>query len=225
MLCKVSANDRRRYICNIYTHWTRTCSTIYRQTTGPALWFSLPCILCRYSVVILTYQIHNTWLTINHIDYLWFGQFSQWVTVSCYILLRCWQHAVVRNTVYTITYPHGFVCFVLSRLYDISSQIEIIPIFIFFMVSSLKQKYCLWPEEPTLNDVGKYLGTRWFRYPCTRGCVFLHHSCTWYMDHSVYRFRQSETTLHCNVVSHWLSPYTEWSLRHGRYAMNIPSSL
>ena len=114
MLCKVSANDISRYICNIYTPWTRTCSAIYRQTTGPALWFSLPCILCRYSVVIITYQIYSTWLTINHIDYLWFGQFSQWVTVSCYILMRCWQHAVVRDTVYTITYPHGFrmVCFV-----------------------------------------------------------------------------------------------------------------
>ena len=31
-------------------------------------------------------------------------------------------------------------------------------------------------------------------------------------DHSVYGFSQWETTSHCNVVSHWLSPYTELSL-------------
>ena len=29
---------------------------------------------------------------------------------------------------------------------------------------------------------------------------------------SGYGFRQCETTLHCNVVSHWLSLYPEWSL-------------
>ena len=27
-----------------------------------------------------------------------------------------------------------------------------------------------------------------------------------------YDFRQWETTLHCNAISHWLSPYQEWSL-------------
>ena len=30
--------------------------------------------------------------------------------------------------------------------------------------------------------------------------------------HSVYGLSQWEATLHCNVVSHWLSPYPEWSL-------------
>ena len=29
-----------------------------------------------------------------------------------------------------------------------------------------------------------------------------------------YDFRQWETTLHCNAISHWLSPYQEWSLIH-----------
>ena len=33
-----------------------------------------------------------------------------------------------------------------------------------------------------------------------------------YRDHSVYWFNQWETTLKFNVVSHWLCPYTEWSL-------------
>ena len=31
-------------------------------------------------------------------------------------------------------------------------------------------------------------------------------------DHSGYVVSQWETTLHCNVVSHWLNPYQEWSL-------------
>ena len=31
-------------------------------------------------------------------------------------------------------------------------------------------------------------------------------------DHSGYGLSQWETTLYCNVVSHWLSPYPEWSL-------------
>ena len=31
-------------------------------------------------------------------------------------------------------------------------------------------------------------------------------------DHSGYGFSQGETTLQCNVVPHWLSPYPEWSL-------------
>ena len=33
--------------------------------------------------------------------------------------------------------------------------------------------------------------------------------------HSGHVLYQWETTLHCNVVSHWLSPYSEWSLEHG----------
>ena len=31
-------------------------------------------------------------------------------------------------------------------------------------------------------------------------------------DHSEFGFSQWETTLHCNVASHWLSPYPEWSI-------------
>ena len=33
-----------------------------------------------------------------------------------------------------------------------------------------------------------------------------------YRDHFVYAPSQWETTLHCNVVSHWLGAYTKWSL-------------
>ena len=33
-------------------------------------------------------------------------------------------------------------------------------------------------------------------------------------DHSVNGLSQWETMLHCNIVFHWLSPYTEWSLLH-----------
>ena len=37
-------------------------------------------------------------------------------------------------------------------------------------------------------------------------------------DHSGYGFSQWETTLQCNVVSHCLNPYPEWSLFNGRYS-------
>ena len=33
----------------------------------------------------------------------------------------------------------------------------------------------------------------------------------------MYGFCQRETTIYCNVVSHWLSPYTTWSLFCRRY--------
>ena len=33
-------------------------------------------------------------------------------------------------------------------------------------------------------------------------------------DHSCYGLSQWEMVLHCNVISHWLSPYLEWSLKH-----------
>ena len=35
----------------------------------------------------------------------------------------------------------------------------------------------------------------------------------WSRDHFVNVLSQWETTLHCNVVSHWLGAYTKWSLR------------
>ena len=34
----------------------------------------------------------------------------------------------------------------------------------------------------------------------------------YFRDHSVYSLRQWDTTLQCNVGSHWLNTYTEWSL-------------
>ena len=34
----------------------------------------------------------------------------------------------------------------------------------------------------------------------------------WSIDHSGYGCSQWRMTLQCNVVSHWLSPYSEWSL-------------
>ena len=38
------------------------------------------------------------------------------------------------------------------------------------------------------------------------------HPPTECMGHSVYGSSRWETTLHCNVVPHWLSPYLKWSL-------------
>ena len=39
--------------------------------------------------------------------------------------------------------------------------------------------------------------------------------------HSVYGFSQWEMTLQCNIVSYWLSPYTEWSLPHILYRSTL----
>ena len=38
-------------------------------------------------------------------------------------------------------------------------------------------------------------------------------------DHSGHELSQWETTLHCNVVSHWLSSYSEWAMKsmHPQY--------
>ena len=42
-------------------------------------------------------------------------------------------------------------------------------------------------------------------------CIFYGIYCM-YRDHFVYTPSQWETTLHCNVVSHWLRAFTKWSL-------------
>ena len=56
---------------------------------------------------------------------------------------------------------------------------------------------------------------------CSGGCYWLHGqiialciSYTYCRVHFVYAPSQWETTLHCNVVSHWLGAYTKWSLRY-----------
>ena len=43
--------------------------------------------------------------------------------------------------------------------------------------------------------------------------VILEETCPRVRDHSVCGSSQWVTTLQCNVVSHWLSPYTEWYLK------------
>ena len=40
-------------------------------------------------------------------------------------------------------------------------------------------------------------------------------------DHFSYAPSQWETTLHCNVVSHWLGAYTKWTLEWLTFADNI----
>ena len=45
----------------------------------------------------------------------------------------------------------------------------------------------------------------------TPGLSLCHTNFILPRDHSRYGLSQWETTLHCNVVSHWLSPYPEWS--------------
>ena len=56
-----------------------------------------------------------------------------------------------------------------------------------------------WEDEPDYNKDTSVLPTYLTRH------------------HSMYGFSQWETTLHCNVVSDWLNPYSEWSLITERY--------
>ena len=49
-----------------------------------------------------------------------------------------------------------------------------------------------------------------------------HGTTTWGRDRFVFAPSQWETTLHCNVVSHWLGAYTKWSLR-GRQPVGLLS--
>ena len=59
----------------------------------------------------------------------------------------------------------------------------------------------------------RYSGTPWRAYRvCHMGCFILNHR-----DHSMYGLTQWETTLHCNAVSHWQSPYPEWSLTYQQF--------
>ena len=66
-----------------------------------------------------------------------------------------------------------------------------------------------------LGRGAKYLG---HRYHCGRGRYDLIYTLTLeitFRDHFVYAPSQWETTLHCNIVSHWLGAYTKWSLYFG----------
>ena len=46
-----------------------------------------------------------------------------------------------------------------------------------------------------------------------------------HMGHSGYGLSQWERTLHCNTVSHWLGPYTEWSLKQDYSIAPVRSKL
>ena len=68
----------------------------------------------------------------------------------------------------------------------------------------------IWILFSSLNRLlNKHMICRWFETPW--------HSCDdngilHYRDHFVHAPSRWETTLHCNVVSHWLGAYTLWSL-------------
>ena len=51
-------------------------------------------------------------------------------------------------------------------------------------------------------------------------CVTLPYMVSCTRDYSVCAPNQRETTLHCNVVSHWLGAYTKWSL-HSHVWQNL----
>ena len=46
--------------------------------------------------------------------------------------------------------------------------------------------------------------------------VWAHTALLITRDHSVYKLSQWETMLLCNIVFHWLNPYTEWSQNQGQ---------
>ena len=45
--------------------------------------------------------------------------------------------------------------------------------------------------------------------------ILTNHICAQSRNHADYLLSQWETMLHCNVFSHWLSPYPEWPLQRG----------
>ena len=60
----------------------------------------------------------------------------------------------------------------------------------------------------------------WEKTVCSTACICLQHLKTPKLhikckgrDHFVYAPSQWETTLQCNIISHWLSAYTKWSLQ------------
>ena len=53
----------------------------------------------------------------------------------------------------------------------------------------------------------------WYLYiESIPSCITQGNRCH-FRDHFVYAPSQWETTLHCNVISHWLSTYSKWSLQ------------
>ena len=70
-------------------------------------------------------------------------------------------------------------------------------------------------DHPSRCNSGQWAvmhGLPWPTRPCRLLSFFSVVSRDTCRDHFVYVPSQWETTLHCNVVSHWLGTYTKWSL-------------
>ena len=63
--------------------------------------------------------------------------------------------------------------------------------------------------SPILTQIGRFriIGRSQLSNPSDLPCYLIHRDHSWYVG------SQWETTLHCNVVSHWLSAYAEWTLK------------
>ena len=89
-----------------------------------------------------------------------------------------------------------------------------------------------------LSSWFKYVTYSFFNYFfCSLGCLsikwwlcywiillwFVVRFCLWilYRDHSEQGLSQWETTFYCNVVSHVLSPYSEWSLPYVDFVLRM----
>ena len=83
----------------------------------------------------------------------------------------------------------------------------------FLLWKSLNFEYCFlkmcykWCK---VNTVVRQQATIWTNADQDPSKVLIFHHG--FMDHIVYVPSQWETTLHCNVVSHWLGTYIQWSL-------------
>ena len=76
-----------------------------------------------------------------------------------------------------------------------------------------QENLSIWDDAVSLSSDSKVLTSKqaiasglW----CVRRRAIAYHSCR---DNSVYAPSQWDTTLHCNVVSHWLGAFTNWSLQ------------
>ena len=84
------------------------------------------------------------------------------------------------------------------------------------ILQNLWRGWCSWCIYfPFIQDFAKYLVAILYHFSGALITLFKLLGLPYgiiYRDHSVYGPSQWQTALQCNAVSHWLGPYTEWSL-------------
>ena len=77
-----------------------------------------------------------------------------------------------------------------------------------YALKLVKPSYGLWQFRNSTESLE--IGWKWSDLIANCGISIKAHTCR---DNFVYAPSQSETTLQCNVISHWLSAYIKWSLQ------------